>query len=99
MSLRQTLEDFMGQIAMATTDAPDEYLLAQQGYENVYEIHKSDMKSLWAQIRPQLRRDVERAEWVDIKLQEMFSAFDAGDKETGRKAAWALYNADVSKLR
>ncbi len=54
---------------------------------------------LWATIRLQLKRDLEQAGWVDGKLQEMFTAFDAGEKETGRKAAWALYNAEVTKLR
>jgi len=36
---------------------------------------------------------------VDQTLREMFAAFDAGDKEAGRKAALALYNAEVTKLR
>jgi len=44
-------------------------------------------------------RDLEQAEFVDSKLQEMFTAFDVGEKEKGRKAAWALYNAGVTKLR
>ena len=74
-------------------------MLAQHGYENLYETHKADIKHLWATIRPQLKRNVEQAEWVDGKLQEMFTAFDAGEKEQGRKAAWALYNAEVTKLR
>jgi hypothetical protein len=59
----------------------------------------ADLKELWAAIRPQLKRDLEQAEWVDAKLQEMFAAFDAGEKDKGRKAAWALYNAGLTKLR
>jgi len=43
--------------------------------------------------------DLEQAAWVDQTLREMFTAFDAGNKETGRKATWALYNAKVTKLR
>lgn len=98
MSLNETLQQFGDAIALATTDAPDEYLLAQYGYEGLYEAHMADLKQLWTMIRPQLKRDLDQAEFVDVKLQEMFTAFDAGEKEKGRKAAWALYNADMTKL-
>jgi predicted component of type VI protein secretion system len=96
MSLYERLRDFAGSIATATSDAPDEY---PEWSSWTYETHMEDLRSLWAAIRPQLKRDLEQAAWVDQKLQEMFTAFDAGDKETGRKAAWALYNAEVTKLR
>lgn len=99
MSLLEKLKDFAGQIATATTDAPDEYLLSQYGYEDIYATHKTDIKNLWSAIRPQLKRDLDQADWVEAQLQEMFAAFDTGEKERGRKAAWALYNADVTKLR
>ncbi|MGQ0709533.1 MAG: hypothetical protein ACT4NV_07250 [Rhodoferax sp.] len=96
MSLRETLENFAGSLGCAATNAPDEY--ADWSYIT-YELNMADLKELWASIRPQLKRDLEQAEWVDGKLREMFTAFDAGEKEQGRKAAWALYNADVTKLR
>lgn len=96
MSLRETLKDFAGSIGCAETNAPDEYA---EWSSWTYETNMADIKELWATIRPQLKRDLEQAQWVDEKLQEMFTAFDAGEKEQGRKAAWALYNADVTKLR
>ncbi len=96
MSLREDLRDFGDSIAGATMNAPDEY--PEWSYVT-YETHMEDLRSLWATIRPQLQRDLEQAAWVDQTLREMFVAFDAGDKETGRKAAWALYNAEVTKLR
>ena len=96
MSLCEHLSDFAGSIATATSDAPDEY---PEWSSWTYETHMEDLRSLWATIRPQLQRDLEQAAWVDQTLREMFAAFDAGDKETGRKAAWALYNAEVTKLR
>jgi hypothetical protein len=99
MSLSETLQKFGDAIAGATSDAPDEYLLAQYGYEGLYEAHMADLKELWAAIRPQLKRDLEQAEFIDGKLQEMITAFDAGEKDKGRKAAWAMYNAEVTKLR
>ncbi len=99
MSLHETLKVFAGQITVATSDAPDEYLLSQYGYKGLYEAHMADLKALWAAIRPQLKRDLEQAAFVDEKLHEMVTAFDAGEKDKGRKAAWALYNAELTKLR
>lgn len=99
MSLSETLQKFGDAIAGATSDAPDEYLLSQYGYEGLYEAHMADLKALWASIRPQLKRDLEQADFVDSKLQEMFTAYDAGEKDKGRKAAWTLYNSEVTTLR
>jgi hypothetical protein len=96
MSLREALKDFAGSIAIATSNAPDEYPIWSSWN---YETHMADLKELWSAIRPQLKRDFTQVEFVDAKLQEMFAAFDAGEKDTGRKAAWALYNAELTKLR
>jgi hypothetical protein len=96
MSLRQILDDFAGSIGSAATNAPDEYA---DWSSITYETNMADIKELWAAIRLQLKRDLEQAEFIDGKLQEMFAAFDAGEKTKGRKAAWALYNAEVTKLR
>jgi hypothetical protein len=97
MSLRERLADFAGALTSAT-DAPDGYLPPPNGYVT-YESNMADLKTLWAEIRPQLKRDLEQSDFVDNKLREMFGAFESGDKEAGRKAAWALYNLDVEKLR
>lgn len=96
MSLREHLQNFGDSIAGATMNAPDEY---PEWSNLTYETHMADLKDLWATIRPQIKRDLVQAEFVDNKLQEMFAAFDAGEKDKGRKAAWALYNSDVAKLR
>lgn len=95
MSLKEQLEDFAGALTSATF-APDEYPAPE--YVN-YESNMADLKELWTDIRPQLQRDVEQAEFIGTKLQEMFTAFDAGEKEKGRDAAWAIYNLKVEKLR
>ena len=95
MSLRERVEDFAGALTSATF-APDEYPAPE--YVN-YESNMADLKELWAEIRPQLKRDLEQADFIDGKLQEMFAAFDAGEKERGRDAAWAIYNVKVEKLR
>jgi hypothetical protein len=95
MSLRERLADFAGALTSAT-DAPDNYL--PTGYVT-YESNMADLKDLWSQIRPLLKRDVEQAEFIDAKLLEMRTAFDTGDKDKGRKAVWAIYNLGVEKLR
>jgi hypothetical protein len=96
MSVKEKLCDLCGSIATATTDSPDEY--PDWSYWT-YETHMAHIKELWEEIRPQLKRDLEGAEFVDSKLREMIEAFDAGEKERGRDVAWELYNFDVEKLR
>lgn len=96
MSLKERLADFEGSVGAAATKAPDDYLFPE--FQN-YESHKADLKELWEAIRPQLKHDLKQAEFIDGKLQEMFTAFDAGQKEKGRDAAWAIYNLKVEKLR
>lgn len=95
MSLQQKLKDFAGSISTATGDAPDEY---PDWSSWTYETHMADLRGLWAEIRPQLK-NLEQAALVNDKLLEMIDAFDAGEKEKGRAAAWFLYNLDVNKLR
>jgi hypothetical protein len=95
MSLNERLADFAGSIGAAASRAPDEY--PEWGHWT-YESHMADIKKLWAAILPQLNRDLEEATIIDTKLQEMFAAFEAGEKEKGRKAAMAIYNLIAEKL-
>jgi hypothetical protein len=95
MSLTETLRDFAGALTSAT-DAPDEY--PAWGYIT-YESNMADLKELWAKIRPKLERDLEQAEFVDTKLQEAFSAFEANEKDKGRKAILTVYNLDVKQFK
>lgn len=96
MSLQEKLKDFAGSISTATGDAPDDY---PEWSSWTYETHMADLKGLWAEIRPNLKRDLDQAALIDGKLQEMFAAFDAGEKERGREAAWFIYNLGIEKLR
>lgn len=96
MSLREDVKNFVDSIAAATSNAPDEY---SEWSSWTYETHMADLKDLWAKIRPRIKRDLELAEFVDTKLQEMFVAFDGREKDKGRQAALAIYNSDVGKLR
>jgi hypothetical protein len=95
MSLTETLSNFAAALASAT-DAPDEY--PAWGYVT-YESNMADLKDLWGKIRPKLKRDLEQAEFVDVKLQEAFAAFEANEKDKGRKAVLAIYNLNVKRFR
>jgi hypothetical protein len=96
MTIRERLRDFASSIAVATTDPPDDYAY-WSGW--TYETHMADIKGLWAEIRPQLKRDLEQAELIEGKLQEMFAAFDVGETGVGRKAAMVIYNMKVDQLK
>ena len=96
MSLREKLKDLSGYVSIAATDAPDEY--PDWGYIT-YESNMTYIKELWVDISPRLKKDIEKANFVDHKLVEMFVAFEAGDKAKGRQAAWDIYNSEVEKLR
>lgn len=96
MSLKERLRDLSGALA-AAMDYPS------NGYPDwsylTYENHMADLRELWSEIRPKLKRDLDGAEYVDCTLREMIAAFDAGEKERGHKLACDLYNFDVEKLR
>ncbi|MBI2308394.1 MAG: hypothetical protein HYU78_13910 [Rhodocyclales bacterium] len=59
----------------------------------------ADLKELWVEIREKLKRDQDKVPFIDEKLQEAFTAFDAGEKEKGVDAILAIYNLQVKKLR
>lgn len=96
MRLGELLINFKGSIGCAGSNAPDEY--TDWSYIT-YASNMADLKELWSTIYPKLSRDTDRAKWVDEKLQELFLAFEAGDKQRGRAAAWAIYNSDITELR
>jgi hypothetical protein len=96
MSLREDLENFNGSINLAIGHPPDDY--PEWSYVT-YDSHMADLKALWAAIRPRLKRDLIEAEQIDGKLAEMFTAFDAGEKERGRSAALFIYNMEPTRLR
>ena len=95
MALKDRLLDFAGALSTAT-NAPDKYPFPEfQSYER----NKADIQQLWAEIRPQLKRDLDKIEFIDGKLREMFSAFEANERDKGIDAVMAVYNLEVQKLR
>ena len=96
MTLSKLLDDFIVSITGATTRAPDEYP-AQGAW--TYESNRADILELWSQILPKIKKDIEQANFVDLKIKEAFAAFDEGDKARGRQALWDIYNAKPERLR
>lgn len=96
MALQEILADFAGALAVASTDAPDDY--PEWGY-TTFESNKADLRSLWSEIRGKLKHDQDQIIFIDSKLKEAILALDAGEKEIGRSAILAIYNLDVKKLR
>lgn len=95
MGFPEILDDFAACVAVAVSTAPDEYPRWSGGLT----AHIAEMRVLWAEIRPQLRRDIEQANRVEAALQEMTSAVEVGNTRGFRKAARTLQGLDVSKLR
>lgn len=94
--LREQLQDFAGAISLAATDAPDNYA---DWSDWTYQSHMEDIKELWSNIRPQLiDRNALLVLFIDEKLKIMLGAFESGETEVGRKAAWDIYNSDMRKL-
>ncbi|MFJ3055912.1 hypothetical protein [Herbaspirillum sp. NPDC087042] len=96
MSLTERLADFAGAVGGAATNAPDDY--PEWSYAT-YETNMADIRQLWAEIFPKLKRDIEQAAFIDLKLLEAFAAFEAGEKDKGQLAMWDIYNLQVKKLR
>ncbi|OFA06689.1 hypothetical protein [Duganella sp. HH101] len=96
MSLKEKLLDFSGALTTATNHAPENYPAWSSW---TYETNMADLKELWAEIRPKLKKDIDQVKFIDGKLQEAFAAYDAKDKEKGQDAILAIYNLDVKTLR
>jgi len=96
MSLKEDLMNFSGSLASATDYPPDDY---PSWSSWTYETHMDDLRSLWSAIKPRLKKDADKADFIDQNLQMAFSAFDAKDKDRGRKAILAIYNLNVKSLR
>jgi hypothetical protein len=91
----ESLNDFAACVAVAVGISPDAYPAWSDGFK----AHFAEIMLLWAEIRPQLRRDVEQAQRVDIVLQKMAAAVEVGDAGGFQEAARTLHRLDVSKLR
>jgi hypothetical protein len=87
-------EDFIAYVAVAATNAPDEFPVWSEGCR----AHLAAMQDLWTEIRSQASCNSEQTHFVEGMLTEMTRAFEAGRKQSGRKTARALYSELVAGI-
>ncbi|EPG7059539.1 hypothetical protein LXQ50_003699, partial [Acinetobacter baumannii] len=79
------LEDSLITVEYCAPDDYDEWLLKYfPTQEAIHEERIKDLKKLWSEIRAQIKKDLVKADYVGVKLQEMMDAFNRGDKDFNR---------------
>ena len=104
MSLKQKLGELEDSLVTVMHCAPDDYnewlLKYFPTQEAIHEERIKDLRELWSEIRPKIKKDLVKADYVGVKLQEMMDAFDNGDKSEGQKIARELADLyDITKLK
>jgi hypothetical protein len=96
MNLVEKLDRFACAVTTATSCAPDDY---PEFVYTDYAKNKANILTLWSEVEPLLKRDLDKVAFISQRLREGFEALDAGKKEEGRQAMWDIYNAHPDKLR
>ncbi|KCX77254.1 hypothetical protein J567_3756 [Acinetobacter baumannii 754286] len=104
MSLKEKLGELEDSFLTLAHCAPDDYNEWRLEYfptqEAIHEEQMKDLRVLWSEIRPKIKKDLVKADYVGVKLQEMMDAFDKGDKDEGKKIAGELADLyDITKLK
>jgi hypothetical protein len=95
VGLPESLNDFAACVAVAVGTDPDAYPAWSDGFK----AHFAEILLLWAEIRPQLRRDADQVDRIEVVMQKMAAAVEVGDLVNFREAARTLLAMDVSRLR
>ena len=105
MTLKEKLGELEDSLMTLAHCAPDDYNEWRLEYfptqESIHEEEEiKDLRELWSEIRSKIKKDLVKADYVGVKLQEMFDAYDNGDKVEGKKIAWELADLyDINKLK
>lgn len=104
MALREKLGELEDALMTLAHCAPDDYNEWRLEYfpnqQAIHEEEIKDLRELWSEIRPKIKKDLVKADYVEIKIQEMIDAFDKGEKIEGRKIARELADLyDLAKLK
>ncbi|WP_459660132.1 hypothetical protein ACL9Z5_002623 [Acinetobacter calcoaceticus] len=104
MSLKEKLGELTDSLVTVAHCAPDDYddwlLKYFPTQEAIHEERIKDVRELWSEIRLKIKKDLVKADYVGVKLQEMMDAFDKGDKSEGQKIARELADLyDITKLK
>lgn len=93
MSLKETLADFSTEVAFCAMFAHDRYLMPMS-----YEQNKANLLRYWSEAKGQLKRDADLIPAIDAQIEEMFAAFDSGDRKKGVDTAMALWNRNIKQM-
>lgn len=94
MSLKESLEMLSDELTLAAV-APDKYPVESINYES----NKEHIVKYWLEAKSKIKRDLIRAQEIDQRLQEMFTAFEAGEHRRGQDIALELWGSQIKKLR
>lgn len=104
MTLREKLgilEDSLVTVAQCAPDDYSDWLL--EYFPDQAAIHKERMKELqelWSDLKPKIKKDLVKIDYIGEKLQEMIDAFNKFDNVEGKKIARELADLyDITKLK
>jgi hypothetical protein len=85
-----------GNVVGGTIDAPDRY----PDWHPDWEHHRSELLKYWSAAKPLIRVDIDKAELIDLKLDEALASFDRGEREPGQSLMVKIYNVlNLNPLR
>ncbi|MBT2324776.1 hypothetical protein J7E62_20780 [Variovorax paradoxus] len=94
ISVQQRLGNLMSEISFALAHGPE--YPAWSRWE--FKAHLTEIRHVWSLLRPQLSSEISEVAIFETRLQEMLSAFEAGDQDGGRRAGWSLVRMDLTKI-
>jgi hypothetical protein len=96
-SLAEALSLFKDNVVGGTIRAPDNYPdWNTRGYAG----HRAELLELWAEIKPRLKRDLDKAAYIDEHLTQALESLDSGEREPGQSLMFKIYNVlNLNQLR
>jgi hypothetical protein len=88
-SLVQALQLFEENVVGGTIRAPDNY---PEWDKLGYNSHRADLLGLWSEIKPRLKRDLDKAAHIDEHVTQALGSFDRGEREPGQSLMFKIYN-------
>jgi hypothetical protein len=96
-ALVKALQLFKENVVGGTMQPPDNY---PEWNRDGYSGHRKELLDLWAEIKPRLKRDLDKAEYIDEHLALAIASFDKGEREPGQSLMVKIYNVlNLNQLR
>ncbi|MBT2326304.1 hypothetical protein J7E62_28670 [Variovorax paradoxus] len=93
-SVQQRLGDLVSEISLSLSLGPEYPSWSRWEFK----AHMAEIRLVWSLLRPQLSSEMGEVAIFETKLEEMLSAFEAGDQDGGRRAGWSLIRMDLTKI-